>query len=267
MLLRITHPHRLRSTAQAVRLLETLRIDSVIASDFATAEPAHITQLVAAATTDPSTQFSWHAGSFADAWPQLIAFTLGGGYHSLHLSVVAGVLSVWTSGRCRLRARVPAADRAPFEEVVGTSITQQPTALVHDGRAVGEIKLVVQRGEPDTIELETPWVELAFAMFSRLTDFTNQSSFVTSPTPAGKPALAALLTALGVPIEATLDVAPHIACSLTELFPAAALEWQARGVTIRLPALTIEGTVAPGTDEQSEWIAKIDQALISAGLA
>jgi len=268
VLIQITHPHRLRSAAEAAVLLETLGARSVHAHGFETSDRSRIARVVAAAAPGGDTTISWRDGSFVDAWPQLTAFTLGGAYRSLHISTAGGLLSVWTGQRCRFHAAVPASGLAPFEEVVCTSITKQPTTLLHDGRSVGEVKLIVYRGEPDEIELETPWVELAFAMFSRIPDFTNRSSFVTSPTDAGKPALTELLMSTGSHIDATLELAPPAACELTELFDGESLNWQTRGVTIEFPQLEIQGCVTPNNRDadRQAWIHQIDQALRKAGL-
>lgn len=269
VLIEIKHPHRLRSAAEAMALIEALGARSVRAHGFETSDRSRIARVVAAATSDADTYVSWYDGSLADAWPQLAAFTLGGEYRSLHVTTAGGSLSVWTGERCRFHAVVPSSGLAPFEEVVCTSITRQPTTLFYQGRSVGDVQLIVHRGEPDEIELETPWVQLALAMFSRLPDPTLRSSFVTGPTDAGKPALTELLTRTGSRVDATLILTPRAACALTELFAGAALDWQADGVTIEFPQRRIRGHLTSpdhDADDRRAWRERIDRALRKAGL-
>jgi len=269
VLIEITHPHRLRSAAEAMVLMEALDARSVRAHGFETSDRSRIASVVVAATPSADTSISFCDGSLVDAWPQLAAFALSRKYRSLHVTVTGGLLSIWTGERCRFHAVVPSTGLAPFEGVVCTSITKQPTTLFYDGRSVGDVKLIVYRGEPDEIELETTWVELALAMFSRMPDPTLRSSFVTGPIDDGKPMLTELFGATGSRVDATLILTPRAACALTELFAGTALDWQAHGVTIQFPQRKIRGHVTPPNEEHDRqaWLQRIDQMLREAGLA
>lgn len=269
MLIEIGHPHRLRSVAEAARLVEALGVRRVRAHGFETTDRSQIGWVIDAATPDDDTSLSWSGGSLAAAWPPLAAFTLSRAYRSLHVTSAEGSLSVWTGNSCRFHAAVPTGGLAPFEEVVCTPIVKQPTTLFHEGRRVGEVKLIVYRGEPDEIELETTWVELALAMFSRLPDPALRSSFVTGPTAVGKPALTELLSATGSRFSAVLMLSARDACALTEQFAGATVDWQAEGVTIQFPRGTIQGHVTPPDDkrDRKQWRERVDQALRKAGLA
>jgi hypothetical protein len=236
-LIKLEHPRRLSSPAEAEAFYRALGESRVSARGYHTEDPARIERLVDAVDPLRANTVSFLGGAFDRA--TLDAFVKTGCYEYFDLRTAAQVsLRVWPELYSWVHA-TPAQIREQAANNPGTTIDRETT-------------LVIPKRDFTT----------ALRAFHAVAEPVLDRGFAMKLGAPGKAPYAACLLAMRAKVDVVLDVEVSVARSLTELF-SEPHDWQAGGVLVPFPDLAITGFVRAyiADQERAAWFERVDKAL------
>lgn len=237
-LILIEHPRRLASPAEAEAFYRALGETVVSARGHHTTDPARIARLVDAADPTRENTISFLGGAIDRATLDAFVLTEGFRYFELRTARQVG-LRTWPALYSWVHA-TPEHVREQAAREPGTTIDRETT-------------LVIPKGD----------VATALRVFHAVSEPPLDRGFATRLTAAAKAPYAAFLLAARAQVDVDLVVGVDVARSLTELFPSEPHDWQAGGVLVRFPDLSITGFVraALAKKDGPRWLQRVDEAL------